>query len=125
MEGVALTDAVRQAKPVAAARIEARKDIGILRVGSVTRETASFKLSDLHPANLATVRSASRGGRRARRSRSAALPRKGSEMRFDIPRSLAVLAVVWVSGSVVVQAPAGRVDIPLNARTKWRSRTGG
>jgi len=39
-------------------------------------------------------------------------------MRFDIPRSLAVLALVWVSGSVVVQAPPGRVDIPLNARTK-------
>ena len=45
-------------------------------------------------------------------------------MRFDIPRSLAVLAVVWVSGSVVVQAPAGRVDIPLNARTKMALTNG-
>jgi len=35
-----------------------------------------------------------------------------------------VLAVVWVSASVVVQAPAGRVDIPLNARTKMALTNG-
>lgn len=39
-------------------------------------------------------------------------------MRFDMPRLRAMLVIVWVSGSVVAQAPPARVDIPLNARTR-------
>jgi hypothetical protein len=47
-------------------------------------------------------------------------------MRFEMSRSFAAFAVVvvYVSGSVVAQAPPARVSIPLNARTRLELTNG-